>query len=93
MDTNTHPDKPEHPPAPPPITYELEDEPYTTTETTLTPRAILGKGGFDVETHYLALLHGESGERTSYQGKPDEPIHMHPNMKFLAISTGPTPVS
>jgi hypothetical protein len=87
MDKNDHPDSPK------PVTYMLDDEPFTTTEHTLTPRTILGNAKINAETHYLVLLHGESGQRTSYQGKLDEPITMHPNMKFLSISTGPTPVS
>lgn len=78
---------------PKPITYTLDDEPYTTTDTTLTPRQILTTGGVDVSTHYLVELHGKSGERKSYQDKMDEVIQMHPNMRFLSMSTGPTPVS
>ena len=75
------------------ITYTLEGEPYETAEKVLTPRQILTKGEFDVETHYLTLLHGNSGDRESYQNRLDEAIHMHPNMRFLAIFTGATPVS
>lgn len=76
-----------------PITYTLEGEPYETAEKVLTPRQILSNGEFDVETHYLTLLRGNSGERESYQNRLDEEIHMHPNMRFLAIFTGATPVS
>lgn len=75
------------------ITYQLDDEPQTTNDKTLTPRQILTNGGIEVATHYLVLLHGNSGERTSYQGKEDDVIHMHPHMRFLSVSTGPTPVS
>ncbi len=75
------------------ITYHLDDEPQTTNDKTLTPRQILTDAGIDTATHYLVLLRGNSGERTSYQGKLDETIHMHPNMRFLSVSTGPTPVS
>lgn len=75
------------------ITYTLEGETYETTEKVLTPRQILSKGEFDAETHYLTLLRGNSGERESYQGKLDAEIHMHPNMRFLALFTGATPVS
>jgi hypothetical protein len=88
MDQHTQP-----PTGPEPITYTLEGEPYTTGDRTLTPKQILDRGGFDVATHYLVELRGNSGEKTSYEGKSDAIIHMHPNMKFLAISTGPTPVS
>jgi hypothetical protein len=75
------------------ITYHLDDEPQTTNDKTLTPRQILTAAGIDTATHYLVLLRGNSGERTSYQGKLDETVHMHPNMRFLSVSTGPTPVS
>lgn len=80
-------------PGPDPITYTLEGETYTTSDRTLTPRQILEHGGFDPANHYLVELRGNSGEKESFQGKPDEIIHMHPNMRFLAMSTGPTPVS
>ena len=45
------------------ITYQLDDEPQTTNDKTLTPRQILTNGGIEVATHYLVLLHGNSGER------------------------------
>lgn len=75
------------------ITYTLDDEPYTTTDKTLSPRQILAAASIDVNNHYLVLLHGNSGQRTSYEGRMDEIIHMHPNMRFLSVSTGPTTVS
>jgi hypothetical protein len=87
--------KPEKKPddKPEPITYTLDGEPYTTTDRTLTPREILSKAGIELTAHYLVELHGNSGERTSYEGRMGDKIHMHPNMKFLALSTGPTTVS
>jgi hypothetical protein len=75
------------------ISYTVDDEPQTTTDRTLTPREILTKAGIDAATHYLVLLHGNSGQRTSYEGKMDEVIHMHPKMRFVSVSTGPTTVS
>ncbi len=75
------------------ITYTLDDEAQTTADKTLTPRQILTAAGIDAATHYLVLLHGNSGQRTSYEQKVDEIIHMHPNMRFVSVSTGPTPVS
>lgn len=71
--------------------YTVNDEPQTTTEHELTASAILTLAGFDPTTHYLILLKGH--ERDSFQGNPDAVIHMHEHMKFLAISTEPTPVS
>ena len=76
-----------------PITYTVDEESYTTTDRTLTAREILTIAGGDVDTHYLVELRGNSGERTSYQGRLDESIPMHPNMRFLALSTGATTVS
>lgn len=87
MATHEHPDRPK------PTTYIVDDEPYTTTEDTLTPRAILANAGIDANTHYLALLHGQSGQKSSYENKLDEAIPMHPNMRFISISTGATTVS
>ena len=75
------------------ITYTLDDESQTTTDKTLTPRQILAAGGVDPGSHYLVLLHGNSGQKTSYEQKMDEIIHMHPNMRFVSVSTGPTTVS
>lgn len=75
------------------ITYTLDDEPQTTLEKTLTARQILTGGGVDPSSHYLVLLHGSSGQTTSYQGRMDDAIHMHPNMRFVSVSTGPTTVS
>ena len=85
--------KPPKPEKPEPFTYLLDDEPYTTTDKTMTPRQILTKANIDPASHYLAQLHGNSGQQTSYEGRMDEEIHMHPNMRFIAISTGPTTVS
>ncbi|MEO8035827.1 MAG: hypothetical protein ABI837_15430 [Acidobacteriota bacterium] len=76
-----------------PITYTVDDEPQTTATKTLTPRQILTAARIDEAVHYLVLLRGNSGERESYQTRMDEPIHMHPNMKFISVSTGPTTVS
>lgn len=74
------------------IDYTVDGEPQQTTERTLTPRQILRDAGIDPETHYLIEIRGHH-EHVSYEGRPDEPIHMHPNMRFVSVSTGPTPVS
>jgi hypothetical protein len=75
------------------ITYAVDDEPQTTTDKTLTPRQILSAAGINASTHYLVLLRGNSGEKESYQTKMDETIHIHPQMRFVSVSTGPTTVS
>jgi len=72
----------------------LDDEPQETTERVLTPTEILQNAKpypIDPATHYLIQLEGH--EQVSYQGNPNEPIHMHEQMRFISESTGPTPVS
>jgi hypothetical protein len=75
----------------PTFTYTVDDEPQSTTEHVLTAAQILEKAGIDLATHYLVQIEGN--HRISFEGKPDEEIHMHEHMKFISISTGPTPVS
>jgi hypothetical protein len=57
-----------------------------------TPRQLLALVGKSVETSYLVLIKGKR-DRVSYKDRPDEPIHLHPEMKFITVSIGPTPVS
>jgi hypothetical protein len=89
--------QPQPQPAPPShpkeITYEVDGEPQTTTERVLTPLQILTNAGIDPATHYLKLLRGESDQEHSYKDEMETPIQMHPHMRFLAPSIGPTPVS
>jgi len=75
----------------PPIHYTVDDEDQSTTEDFLTPTQILNNAGLDSTQHYLVLVHGHHQE--SYQNKADEQIHMHPNLKFISVFTGSTPVS
>jgi hypothetical protein len=76
------------------IHYTLDDEPQETTEKVLTPRQIMENAKpapIDPNTHYLVQIEGH--HQVSYKDKPDEPIHLHERMRFVSISTGPTPVS
>ncbi len=89
MATGTLPAAPAHV-----IHYTLDDEPQTTAERVLTPRQILKNAKphpIDPETHYLIQLEGH--HQVSYKDRPDEPIHMHENMRFISESVGPCPVS
>jgi uncharacterized glyoxalase superfamily metalloenzyme YdcJ len=74
------------------IHYEVDGEKQTTREHKLTPRQIMTNAKIDADTHYLIELRGKK-EQHSYKDKPDEPIRMHNNMKFITGSLGPTPVS
>lgn len=71
--------------------YTVDGEEQTTTEHTLTPTQIMQQAGVDAGTHYLVQMEGN--HRVSYEGKPEEAIHMHQHMKFITIFTGPTTVS
>ena len=73
------------------IHYIVDTEPQTTTEKVLTPVEILRNAGFDPATHYLVQVVGK--ERISYKDEPNKKIEMHDGMKFIAVSTKPTPVS
>ncbi len=75
----------------PQFDYTVDDEPETTSSHDLTPKQILSNAGIDPATHYLVQIEGD--HRVSYQNDPDKLIHMHEHMKFVSISTAPTPVS
>ena len=73
------------------FTYTIDGETQTTTAHELTAAQILTSAGIDTQTHYLVQMEGN--QRISYEGKPGQIIHMHEHMKFISVSTGPTPVS
>jgi len=74
------------------VTFFLSDEPFTTTELELTPGKILTKKfGEQANQYYLKQIVGQT--QISYEGKPDEPITMCPDLKFIYIFTGPMTVS
>jgi hypothetical protein len=75
----------------PTFNYTVDDEPQMTSAHVLTPVQILEAAKIDTTSHYLVQLQGQ--HQLSYQGKPNDEIHMHEHMKFISISTGPTPVS
>jgi hypothetical protein len=52
---------------------------------------MLTEAGIDPASHYLVQLQGQP--QISYKDAPDVEIKMHEHMKFISISTGPTPVS
>lgn len=73
------------------IHYTVDDEPQKTTRHELTAQEILRDAGIDPSTHYLVEI--EEHKRISYQQDPLKKIHMRDHMKFVSVSTGPTPVS
>jgi hypothetical protein len=72
------------------IEYKLNDEDQTTKHRKLTARQILEHGKIDPVTNYLSEVFPE---HRSFEGKPDEEIRMQQHMKFISVSTKPTPVS
>jgi hypothetical protein len=71
--------------------YTVDDEPQETSAHVLTPVQIMEAAQVDPLSHYLVQLEGQ--HQVSYQDKPNDEIHMHNHLKFISISTGPTPVS
>jgi len=82
QDTKTH----EHV-----IHYSVNDEPQSTTEKELTPVQIMKDAGVDPEKNYLVEIEGHKKE--SFKDKPNEPIHMHNDMKLITNFMGEKPVS
>jgi len=78
-------------PKPHVIHFSVDGEELETSDRELTPRQILAIAEIDPATHYLVQIQGR--HQIPYQDKPDEPIHMHEGLKFISVSTGPTPVS
>jgi hypothetical protein len=75
----------------PAFSYTVDDEPQSTTEHELTATQILSNAGIDASNHYLVQIQGQT--KKSYENKPNETIHMHEHMKFIAVSVASTPVS
>ena len=73
------------------IHYSVNDEPQETRERNLTPRQIMTLAHITPDENYLVEIKGRT--RESFQGKPDEPIHMHEHQKFVTVFTGSVPVS
>lgn len=72
------------------IDYKVNDEDQTTKHRNLTAKEILVHAGIDPVANYLAEVFPE---HISFEGKPDERIHMQQHMKFISVSIKPTPVS
>jgi hypothetical protein len=73
------------------IEITVDGEDLTVHVRELTATEIMTLAGIDPTTHYLVELK-EHGQR-SFKDDPDTPIHLHKGMRFIANSSGPTPVS
>lgn len=71
--------------------FFVDDERLETPHRELTPTQILALAGLDPMTHYLVEIEGH--RQISYKDEPDKPIHMRDGLRFISVSTGPTPVS
>jgi len=69
----------------------VDDEEYYTSESYLTPNQILELADISIEDHYLKQIVGTN--QISYKDKMDESIKICPNMKFVSIFIGETPVA
>jgi hypothetical protein len=72
------------------IDYKVNDELQHTHHRKLTAGQILTNAGIDPATNYLVEIHPH---RVSFEGKPNEEIHLEQHMKFISVSLTPTPVS
>ncbi len=72
------------------IEYKVNDEAQTTKHRYLKANEILANAGIDPAANYLSEVYPE---HVSFEGKPEERIHMHQHMKFISVSIKPTPVS
>lgn len=73
------------------ITFTVDGEPVETTERELTAVEIMQLASVDPETHYLKEIRGQ--RQISYKDRPNEPIRIRQNQRFITNSLEPTPVS
>lgn len=72
------------------IKYFVNGEEETTSEDELTVREVLENAGFTPATDYTL---SSENPRRDYGANYDEVVRIHPNMRFRAQFSGPTPVS
>lgn len=73
------------------IEYTVNGKIQETDQKELTARQILVNAQVDPESNYLVEIVGK--KQISYKDNPDDILKMKKGMKFITISTGPTPVS
>ena len=74
------------------IEYTVDGETQRTTQKELTANQILTNAGIDPTANYLFELRGNHN-RVSFEERPEQEIHLHEHMRFIAVARCPTPVS
>jgi hypothetical protein len=90
METQTEAPNAKKPPKSLEIT--IDGRPYEISEKELTAAQILGLAGKLPAEYYLVEIRGKK-ERISYKDDLNVLVKLHPGSKFIAVSTGETPVS
>jgi hypothetical protein len=73
------------------VHYFVDDEVQITREHQLSPNTILKNATLDPASHYLVRIEGH--HRESYRDKPNDPIVLVQQERFISVSLGATPVS
>lgn len=76
----------------PAVEFMIDGETYRTQERELTAGDVLGYAGKNFGSHYLVELLGRGGQQREYR-RPSDPVKVHPGIRFLTVSTAPTPVA
>ncbi|PSR35708.1 MAG: hypothetical protein C7B44_12815 [Sulfobacillus thermosulfidooxidans] len=71
--------------------YYVDDEEQLTDKHEMTPTKILIQAQLSPEQYYLEQIDG--AEPISYKDDPNWVIHMHQDMHFVSVYTGPTTLS
>ena len=73
------------------IEFSVDGEKIETRQHELTAVQITVFANIDPKTHYLVEIEGH--HQISYKDRPEAEIHLRAGLKFISVSTGPTPVS
>ena len=73
------------------FTIKVDGEELEVAEHDLTSTEIMLRSGIDPASNYLVEIRGK--HRESYEGRPDEPIHIHEGLTLVSVFTGAKTVS
>ena len=73
------------------IQITIDGEDFEVDDRDTTPRELLVLAGLDPTTTYLIELRGDHQE--PLQEQLDEPLKLHPHMRFISADVGPAPVA